>query len=399
MVAGTAVGTLECKYNLRAQRQTSRDRARASAPCTVEAQRTCRLCAQEHLQDPDIRDGSAGRPENAHGWARHLCAPSATIRTPARAAAPPRLAPTRPGPGRTRARTRPLPPPPQEPDFRDGWAGRPENAHGWARHLCAPSATIQPRARAAAPPRLAPTRPGPGRRTEKKQSLNIHPSVRHQNNVAKTENRHDWRRHLCAPRATTPARTLAVPGRGGLMDPTATASADADALCCANGEASTPTAAAVTGISCVPAAPTQALRGHAGGKPPGPPPRSARTSPGTTPGPAHALDLHHSYAALAPPASATAAGHRDALSATSQTVRRAHDHRQAPHSNGAASPHCPHQSAGRAARGPRRPSWPPSALGHKTPCGRSSSSPTARAAPSPLPDQPARAHLANACAS
>jgi len=31
----------------------------------------------------------------------------------------------------------------------------------------------------------------------------------------------------------------------------------------------------------IPATPTQALRGHAGGKPPGPPPRSARTSLGT----------------------------------------------------------------------------------------------------------------------
>ena len=64
---------------------------------------------------------------------------------------------------------------------------------------------------------------------------------------------------------------VAVPGRGGLMDPTATASADADALCCANSEASTPSAATVAGACCAPATPTQALRGHAGGgNPPDP---------------------------------------------------------------------------------------------------------------------------------
>ena len=40
-----------------------------------------------------------------------------------------------------------------------------------------------------------------------------------------------------------------------------------------------PTAATVAGACCAPAAPTQALRGHAGGKPPGPPPRSAWHSP------------------------------------------------------------------------------------------------------------------------
>ena len=69
---------------------------------------------------------------------------------------------------------------------------------------------------------------------------------------------------------------VAVPGRGGLMDPTATASTDADNICCANSEASTPTAATVAGACCAPAAPTQALRGHAGGKPPGTPPRPAQ---------------------------------------------------------------------------------------------------------------------------
>ena len=75
---------------------------------------------------------------------------------------------------------------------------------------------------------------------------------------------------------------VTVPGRGGLMDPTATASADADDICCANSEASTPTAATVAGACCAPAAPTQALRGNAGGETPRTPnslgtaPRSAR---------------------------------------------------------------------------------------------------------------------------
>ena len=41
-------------------------------------------------------------------------------------------------------------------------------------------------------------------------------------------------------------------------------------------ESATPASATVAGACCAPAAPTQALRGHAGEKPPGPPPRSAQ---------------------------------------------------------------------------------------------------------------------------
>ncbi len=72
---------------------------------------------------------------------------------------------------------------------------------------------------------------------------------------------------------------------------------------------------------CALAMPAQGpCAGDAEGKPPGPPPRSARTSLGTAPRPVRALDPHHSFAALAAPATATAAGHRDALPATSQSV-------------------------------------------------------------------------------
>jgi hypothetical protein len=48
-------------------------------------------------------------------------------------------------------------------------------------------------------------------------------------------------------------------------------------------------AATVAVACCVPATPMQSLRGNAGGKPPGRPPRSACTSPSTTPDPARAL--------------------------------------------------------------------------------------------------------------
>jgi hypothetical protein len=62
---------------------------------------------------------------------------------------------------------------------------------------------------------------------------------------------------------------VAVPRRGGLVGPTAAkgsmASANTEALCCAN---SAPAAMVVA--CCAPATPTQALRGHAGGKPPDP---------------------------------------------------------------------------------------------------------------------------------
>ena len=132
-----------------------------------------------------------------------------------------------------------------------------------------------------------------------------------------------------------------------------------------------PAAATLVTTGRAPAAHTQALRGHAGGKflPPGPPPRPAQDQASVC---TLITARAPKYAALAPPASATAADNRDAPPASSQRVRRAHDHRQAPRShsqaprsNGAASPPRPRRLAGRAVRGPRRPSRPPSALGHR----------------------------------
>jgi hypothetical protein len=111
----------------------------------------------------------------------------------------------------------------------------------------------------------------------------------------------------------------------------------------------------------VPATPTQALRGRAGGKPPDP--RLARHAPRPARHLAPYAPNHRtrSCAALAPPASVTAACHRDALPATSQRIRRAHYHRQEHRSN----PRPVVSSSASAVRAARRPRGPLSALAHE----------------------------------